>query len=110
MCVPPRSDGSIDPVVLTAAQLSGVRQVFKVSKAGQIAGSYIREGEARRKARVRVKRNEQVIHEGAVSSLKHFQENVREVRTGFECGIGVEGFSDFEEGDIIEFTIKERVS
>ncbi len=86
-----------------------VRDVFKISKVGTIAGCFIREGEARRNARVRIIRNHQMIHESSVSSLKRFQEDVREVRTGFECGIGVEGFSDFHEGDIIQFLVRERV-
>ncbi|MBN1313757.1 MAG: translation initiation factor IF-2 [Anaerolineae bacterium] len=104
-------EGLLEPVyediVIGTAE---VRQVFKIPKAGAIAGSFIREGEARRSAQVRVIRNHQVIHQGGVSSLKRFQEDVREVRTGFECGIGVEGFSDFQAGDIIQFTVRKRVN
>lgn len=86
-----------------------VRQVFRISKVGAIAGSYIREGEARRDARARVIRDHQLLHEGRLSSLKRFQEDVKEVRSGFECGISLDGFNDFEEGDLIQFTIRERV-
>ncbi len=86
-----------------------VRQVFRISKVGAIAGSYIREGEARRDARARVIRNHQLLHEGKLSSLKRFQEDAKEVRSGFECGISVDGFNDFEEGDLIQFTVRERV-
>ena len=89
---------------------SEVRQVFRIPKIGNIAGCYVREGEARRNARARVVRNNKPLFEGELSSLKRFQEDVREVRTGFECGIGIEGFDDFEEGDIIQFMAKERVS
>lgn len=96
-----------DDVVIGAAE---VRQVFKIPKSGVIAGSFIREGEAKRSAQARVLRNHQVIYQGSISSLKRFQEDVREVRTGFECGIGVDGFSDFQPGDIIQFTVRKRIS
>jgi translation initiation factor IF-2 len=105
-------EGLLEPVyedsVIGAAE---VRQVFKISKsgAGAIAGAFIREGEARRSAQARVLRNHQVIFQGSVNSLRRFQEDVKEVRTGFECGIGIEGFSDFESGDIVQFTVKKRV-
>lgn len=104
-------EGLLEPVyedtVIGAAE---VRQVFRISKLGQIAGCYVREGEVRRKAQARIIRDHQVIHTGNVTSLKRFQEDVREVRTGFECGVGIEGFSSFEVGDIIQFTIRQRVS
>jgi translation initiation factor IF-2 len=103
-------EGLLEPVyedvVIGTAE---VRQVFRISKLGRVAGCYIREGEARRNARARVIRDHQVIHQGAVSSLKRFQEDVREVRTGFECGVDVDGFSDFQEGDVIQFTVRERI-
>jgi len=88
-----------------------VRRVIRVPKVGNIAGSYILEGVARRNAKARVVRQGQVLaSDVAVSSLKRFDEDVREVRTGFECGIGLDGFHDFEEGDRIEFYIRERVN
>lgn len=103
-------EGLLEPVyedvVIGVAE---VRQTFKIPKLGMIAGCYVREGEVRRNAQARVLRDHQVIHNGNVGSLKRFQEDVREVRTGFECGIGIEGFSDFQEGDIIQFTIRQRV-
>ena len=87
-----------------------VRQLFRVPKLGYIAGSYITDGEARRNAKARVRRGKDVVvDETDVSSLKRFEDDVREVRTGFECGIGLKGFSDFEEGDVIEFFVMERV-
>ena len=86
-----------------------VRQVFRIPKIGNIAGSYIREGEARRNATARVMRGGQKLYEGKISSLKHEKDDVREVRQGFECGIGVDGFESFRSGDIIEFYTKERV-
>lgn len=104
-------EGLLEPVyedvVIGTAE---VRQVFRISKVGAIAGSLIREGEARRNAQARVLRNHQLVFEGTVGSLKRFQEDVREVRTGFECGIGIEGFEAFEPGDIIQFTIRKRVN
>jgi translation initiation factor IF-2 len=88
-----------------------VRQVFRISKVGTIAGCMVVQGEARRNAKARVKRGGQVISESnGVSSLKRVTEDVREVRQGFECGIGLSNFEDFESGDMIEFFISERVS
>ncbi|MBI5670430.1 MAG: translation initiation factor IF-2 [Chloroflexi bacterium] len=88
-----------------------VRQIFRIPKVGAIAGSYVREGEIRRNARTRVKRGGKVIAENVtVSSLKRLTEDVREVRAGFECGIGLNGFNDFVQGDLIEFYVSERVS
>jgi len=104
-------EGLLEPVyedvVVGTAE---VRQVFKLSKVGAIAGSFIRDGDARRNAQARVLRNHQVIFQGTVSSLKRFQEDVREVKTGFECGISIDGFTDFETGDMIQFLVRKRVS
>ncbi len=86
-----------------------VRQVFKVRSVGNIAGSYMRSGEARRNAYGRLIRNNKVLHEARVSSLKHLQENVREVKAGFEFGVGLENFQDYQPGDIIEFFISKKV-
>jgi translation initiation factor IF-2 len=71
-----------------------VRQIFKIRSVGVVAGSYMRTGEARRNARVRVIRNTELLHSGEVASLKHLQENVREVKTGFEFGVSIDGFND----------------
>ncbi len=90
---------------------SEVLQTFRIPRSGVIAGSIIRRGEARRNARARVKRGNTIVHDNvSVSSLKRFQDDVREVRTGFECGIGLDGVNDFEAGDVIEFFVRERVS
>jgi len=79
-----------------------VRATFKASrKLGTVAGCRIQEGELRRNAKVRVLRGNQVVHEGTVTSLRRGRDDVREVRQGFECGIGVEGYNDWEIGDII---------
>jgi translation initiation factor IF-2 len=87
-----------------------VRAVFKIPKRGNIAGCYVLEGQITRSALVRVLRNGKALHEGKISSLKRFTDDVREVATGYECGIGVEGFNDFKDGDTIEAYIKERVN
>ncbi|MBM4425145.1 MAG: translation initiation factor IF-2 [Chloroflexi bacterium] len=86
-----------------------VRQVFRIPKIGNIAGSYVREGEIRRNATARVVRGGQKVFEGSVSSLKHLKDDVREVRQGFECGIGLNGFDGFRTGDLVEFYAKEQV-
>jgi translation initiation factor IF-2 len=86
-----------------------VRAVFHISKRGNIAGCYITDGHVARNAFVRVIRDEQVLFDGRISSLKRFTEDVKEVRSGYECGLGLEGFDDFEEGDTLEFYQKERV-
>jgi translation initiation factor IF-2 len=87
-----------------------VRAIFRIPKRGQIAGCLVTEGQIIRNGLARVLRHTQVLHESKFSSLKRFTEDVREVGTGFECGIGVDGFDDFKEGDIIEAYVKERVN
>lgn len=85
-----------------------VLAVFKVSKVGSIAGCRVREGEVRRNARVRIVRGDKKVYEGEISSLRHEKDDVREVRTGFDCGIGFKGFTDFLPGDVIEAYVLER--
>jgi translation initiation factor IF-2 len=87
-----------------------VRAVFRISKLGNIAGCYVTDGELRRNARVRVLRAGQIIAEGDTQSLKHLQEDVREVRQGFECGLAMKSFSEFAVGDRIEAFIREKVA
>jgi translation initiation factor IF-2 len=87
-----------------------VRAVFRIPRRGRIAGSYVLDGQVARNALARVQRDGGEIYEGKINSLKRFTEDVREVAAGFECGIGLEGFDDFQEGDIIEFYRKEQVS
>jgi translation initiation factor IF-2 len=104
--------GMLEPVYADKTiGVAEVRQVFRISKVGTIAGCMVKEGEARRNAKARVRRGGQVVVEGSgVSSLKRVQEDVREVRQGFECGIGLSNFAAFEVGDLIEFYVTERVS
>jgi translation initiation factor IF-2 len=79
-----------------------VRQLFRVSRLGTIAGSYVTSGTVRRGARVRVVRDGTVIYETRISQLKRFKDDAREVEEGFECGILLEGFNDVKEGDVLE--------
>ncbi len=79
-----------------------VLAVFKITKVGAIAGCRVSKGEIRRNAKARVLRNDEEIFSGELASLKHEKDDVREVRTGFECGIALKGFDDFEVGDIIQ--------
>lgn len=79
-----------------------VRELFRVSKVGVIAGSLVQSGLVKRNANVRVKRNGEIIHKGKISSLKRFKNDVAEVQSGFECGIGLENFDDFQTKDILE--------
>jgi len=79
-----------------------IREVFSITKIGKIAGCMVTDGLIRRGARVRLVRDDVVIHDGALGSLKRFKEDVREVREGFECGIGIEGYNDIRVGDVIE--------
>lgn len=86
-----------------------VRQVFKVSKIGQIAGCLVQEGVIRRNARLRLSRDGSVIYEGIINSLKRFKDDARDVEAGKECGIGIENFNDVKEGDMIEaYVIQEE--
>jgi translation initiation factor IF-2 len=86
-----------------------VQAVFRIPRVGNIAGCRVVEGELRRNADARVIREGETVFEGPVASLKHEKEDVREIREGFECGIGLRGFDDFEEGDIIECFTEETV-
>ena len=87
---------------------ASVLQKFKIPKIGIIAGASVKSGKVVRNSMLRVKREDELIHEGVLTSLKRFKDDTSEVKEGFECGIGVKGFTDFIEGDIIEvYEIKE---
>ena len=86
-----------------------VRAIFRISKLGSIAGCRVIDGELRRNGRLRVLRNKEVIADGEIGSLKHLQEDAREVRQGFECGVSLKGFNDYAVGDIVECYIREKV-
>ena len=86
-----------------------VRNTFKVSSVGTIAGAYVQDGKVQRNAQIRVVRDGVVIHEGQIASLRRFKDDVREVAAGYECGIGIENFNDIHEGDVIEAYAMEEV-
>ena len=87
-----------------------VRQTFKVPKLGMIAGSYVTDGVVQRGASVRLLRDGTVMFEGTMASLRRFKDDVKEVATGYECGIGLEGYSDIKDGDLMEIFKVEEVA
>jgi translation initiation factor IF-2 len=103
-------EGLLEPTLreirLGAAE---VRDTFKISKVGTIAGSFVTDGKVNRNAQVRLLRDNVVIHTGKVSSLKRFKDDASEVKAGLECGIGIAGYNDIKPGDVIEFFTTERV-
>jgi translation initiation factor IF-2 len=102
--------GLLEPVIKeTYLGRAEIRRIFKVPRAGTIAGCFVVDGKIIRKAEARVIREEEVIHQGRISSLKHLKDNVAEVTKDSECGIGLEKFSDIKEGDIIEVFISEKI-
>lgn len=102
--------GMLDPefkeVVIGYAE---VRQTFKVSNVGTIAGCYVTQGKIQRNAEIRIVRNGIIVHEGTINSLKRFKDDAKEVAENFECGIGVENFNDIKEGDTIECFVMEEI-
>ncbi len=102
--------GMLDPVfkevVLGKVE---VRNTFKVPGVGIVAGAYVTEGKVTRNAGVRLVRDGIIIHEGKISSLKRFKDDVREVTQGYECGIGIENYNDIKEGDVIEAFVVEEI-
>lgn len=102
-------EGMLAPkIVETVIGKAEVRKVFSVSKIGTIAGSYLTEGKATRNSMVRVVRDGNPMFTGKLLSLKRFKDDVKEVQSGYECGIGIDGYNDIKEGDIFEFFIEEK--
>ncbi len=103
-------DGMTEPkyqeVYIGKAQ---VRNIFKITGVGMVAGSYVLEGKVQRGAKVVVKRRGETLFEGTLSGLKRFKDDVKEVAAGYECGISIDGYSDFAEEDEIEAYITERI-
>lgn len=101
--------GLLDPeFVEKVIGLAEVRQVYKVSKIGTIAGAYVTEGKVSRDGKVRVIRDSVVIYEGEIDTLRRFKDDVKEVQSGYECGMTVENFNDIKEGDVFEVYIMEK--
>ena len=87
-----------------------IREVFNLTKKGKIAGSYIQDGKAIRGHKFRVMRNDEVISECPLDSLKRFKDDVKEVASGFECGIGVDESTDIKQGDILEIFTHDKIA
>jgi translation initiation factor IF-2 len=102
--------GMLDPIfeekIIGHAE---VRQIFKASAIGKIAGSYVLDGVFQKNCKIRIRRGEDVIYEGALASLKRFKDDVKEVKAGFECGLVFENFDAMEELDVVEAYIMVEV-
>ncbi|WP_250227392.1 translation initiation factor IF-2 [Anaeropeptidivorans aminofermentans] len=102
--------GLLDPVF--KEKVTGhaeIRQLFKASGVGTIGGSYVTDGKIARNSKVRIVRNGIVVHEGELGALKRFKDDVKEVNTGYECGLSFNNFNDIKEGDIVEAYIMEEI-
>ena len=86
-----------------------IKQIFHVSKVGTIAGCYVTDGKIERGAKVRLLRDDVVIFDGNLSSLKRFKDDVKDVSSGFECGVGLENYNDIKPGDVFEFYTLEEM-
>ncbi|MDY6833705.1 MAG: translation initiation factor IF-2 [Chloroflexota bacterium] len=103
--------GMLEPVYVEAVEgHAEVRQVFGAGKKTKIAGTQVIDGKASRNALARITRQGEVLHQSTVTSLRRYKDDVKEVAAGIECGVGVDGFADFQIGDVIEFYRKERAS
>ena len=103
-------EGLLDPdIVEDSIGKAVVKEFFKTPKFGIISGSYVEEGKVIKNSLLRVLREGEIIYEGNLTSLKRFKDDVNEVKAGFECGIGVSGFHDFKENDVIEVYVKKEV-
>jgi translation initiation factor IF-2 len=87
-----------------------VREVFRITKVGTVAGCMVTDGVITRNSQVRILRDNVVVHTGKVDALKRFKDDVSEVKSGFECGISIVNFNDIKQGDILEAFITERVA
>ena len=104
-------EGLVEPTAVEVVEgHATVRAVFNQGSRAKVAGIYVNDGRVVRNASARVLRQGEVIHDGPIASLKHFKENVREMAAGTECGIGLERFIDFQEGDVVEVYRQERSS
>ncbi|MBQ3253537.1 MAG: translation initiation factor IF-2, partial [Acholeplasmatales bacterium] len=86
-----------------------VRQTFKISNVGTIAGCYVTDGVIERNSLVRILRNGIVVFEGKMASLRRFKDDVKEVKYGYECGITIENFNDIKEGDVFEASVMKEI-
>lgn len=104
-------EGMLEPVTNDVFQgKAEVRQVFRVSKIGAIAGCYVVKGRIPRNAKAKLLRNKKLMFEGKISSLKHFKDDIKEAKEDFECGIGLQGHDDIKPGDIIDAYLEEKTT
>jgi len=104
-------EGMLEPITREVVQgKAEVRQLFRVPRVGTVAGSYVLDGKITRSASVHLLRDGTVVYDGRLASLKRMKDDVREVASGLECGIGLENFNDIQVGDIIESYVKEQVA
>ena len=87
-----------------------VREIFTIPKIGVIAGSFVADGKLQRGMKARLLRDNVVVHTGSISSLRRFKDDVKEVGSGYECGIRLENYNDIKQGDIVEAFILEEVA
>jgi translation initiation factor IF-2 len=104
-------NGMLEPVYADVVDgHAEVRQIFRVSRRGNIAGCFVTDGTLLRNGLVKVMRGGEMLANVTCSGLKRFQDDVREVQNNFECGVSLDGFDDYKEGDILEFYHKERTN
>ncbi|MFC1704248.1 translation initiation factor IF-2 [Candidatus Omnitrophota bacterium] len=104
-------EGMLEPKVKkTFVARAGIKQVFKLSKHGIVAGCTVQKGKITRNLHAELSRNGEVVHKGKLSSLKRFKDDVREVAEGFECGMTLDDFTDYRQGDIIDFYVIEKIA
>ncbi len=103
--------GMLEPVIKEVSQGNAeVKRIFKIKGAGIIAGCSVKDGTIHRNSKIKIIRDNKVIHEGKIASLKHLKKDVTEIKKGYECGINIQDFKDIQEGDIIEaFTIEKSL-
>jgi len=103
--------GMLEPTYVDVIEgRAEVKAVFPSVKKSKVAGVYVTEGKVSRGASVRVRRGEEIVSESVVSSLRRFKDDVKEVTSGYECGVGVRDFNDLEVGDILELVRREKSS
>jgi len=86
-----------------------VRQTFKISGVGTIAGCYVTDGKIQRNASIRLLRDNVIVHEGKISSLKRMKDDAKEVAQGYECGVGIENYNDVKPDDVMECFVMEEL-
>lgn len=102
--------GLLEPTIIeTYMGRAEIKRIYRIPRVGVIAGCLVVDGKITRNAEIRIIRNDEILHQGKISSLKHLKENVAEVKNNYECGIGLEKFKEIEEGDFIEAFITEKI-